>query len=312
MTDFYTSTEIKVSFVGKAAPQRVLALGFFDSVHLGHRKLLGFTRSLAAGSGYVPSVYTFDNDFFEALGVNEKLVFTLSERISVLEELGFAKENIVVGSPAKDVVKTTGEDFLNFLKEINVKAVVCGSDFRFGAGGALGTEQLKDWGALNDVPVFVVPLLTEWNRKISSRDIREYLELGEVVIANHFLGRRFFIRGVVEHDRGVGKSFGLPTVNISTDRRKALPGDGVYATSVIMPDGSRFKGVTNIGSRPTFGESHKAVETHILDFDGDLYGKTLTVEFTDRLRSIFKFDSKEELKAQILQDIERVRSTTDD
>ena len=196
--------------------------------------------------------------------------------------------------------------------KLNVGAVVCGADFKFGAGGNMGAEELKNWGKTNGIAVFVMPLMTEWNRKISSRDIREYLETGEVRIAEHFLGRRYFMRGVVEHDRGVGKSFGLPTVNISVDSRKLIPAEGVYDTRVRLADGAVYRGVTNIGARPTFGEDRKAIETHILDFDGDLYGKTLSIEFVDRLRGIFKFDSKEELRAQILQDIERVRSDTDD
>ena len=186
---------------------------------------------------------------------------------------------------------------MNFISSLNVAAVVCGADFKFGAGGNMGAEELKNWGKTNGIAVFVMPLMTEWNRKISSRDIREYL---------------YFMRGVVEHDRGVGKSFGLPTVNISVDSRKLIPAEGVYDTRVRLADGAVYRGVTNIGARPTFGEDRKAIETHILDFDGDLYGKTLSIEFVDRLRGIFKFDSKEELRAQILQDIERVRSDTDD
>lgn len=313
MTDYFAETRVYcVSLKRQARKKRVLALGFFDSVHVGHRKIIDFSMKIAAEFDLTPSIYTFDNDFFRALGTDEKLVFTLAERSAILTGLGFRPENIIVGTPSEEVIKMSGESFLDFIASLNVGAVVCGADFKFGAGGNMGAEELKNWGKTNGIAVFVMPLMTEWNRKISSRDIREYLETGEVRIAEHFLGRRYFMRGVVEHDRGVGKSFGLPTVNISVDSRKLIPAEGVYDTRVRLADGAVYRGVTNIGARPTFGEDRKAIETHILDFDGDLYGKTLSIEFVDRLRGIFKFDSKEELRAQILQDIERVRSDTDD
>lgn len=313
MTKYCVETQILQYCVLKKRPKKkVLSLGFFDSVHIGHREIIAVSARMAREFGMVPAIYTFDNDFFKALGSDEKLIYTLSERMTVFSEAGIAPENVIVGSPSETVIKMSGEEFLDKMSLFNVGAVVCGADFRFGSGAACGTDDLKAWGAAHGIPVVVVPLKTEWQRKISSRDIREYIGIGEVKLAEHFLARPFFVRGTVEHDRGAGRKNGLPTVNLSVDPRKLLPADGVYYTRVILKDGSAFKGVTNIGSRPTYGVRERALETHIIDFKGDLYGKTLTIEFKDRLRGIFKFDSKEALRAQILEDIEKVRGTIDD
>ena len=250
MTDYFAETRVYcVSLKRQARKKRVLALGFFDSVHVGHRKIIDFSMKIASDFELIPSIYTFDNDFFRALGTDEKLVFTLAERSEILCSLGFAPENIIVGTPSEDVIKMSGESFLNFISSLNVAAVVCGADFKFGAGGNMGAEDLKNWGKVNETAVFVMPLMTEWNRKISSRDIREYLETGEVRIAEHFLGRRYFMRGVVEHDRGVGKSFGLPTVNISVDSRKLIPAEGVYDTRVRLADGNEHRRKTHVRRR---------------------------------------------------------------
>lgn len=290
----------------KTERKRIIALGLFDSVHLGHRSIIDYTFETAKRLNMTPAILTFDNDFFSALGRSDKLIYTLHERVKILEELGFSNQNILVQPSDVQYMSLSGEDFVRYLKQLNAGAVVCGGDYRFGKGGKWGAADLcklsRDYG----IAPFVCPLIKEWDRKISSSDIREYLGIGEVKLAAHFLGRYFSVSGEVVHDRGVGKSFGLPTANILTDPRKILPADGVYDTRAII-GGKIYPSVTNVGSRPTFGENKGAVETHIIDFDGDIYERELTVIFVERLRGIFKFDSKEELRRQILSDIETVR-----
>ena len=154
------------------------------------------------------------------------------------------------------------------------------------------------------------PILAEWNKKISSRDIRKYLENGEVKTANSLLGNRYFVEGEVVHGRGVGATYGLPTANLNVSDEKVIPLDGVYDTRVKV-GGEWYKGVTNVGTCPTFDFHRRTVETHILDFSADIYGEIIRVEFVERIRCVVKFNSLEELKAQIYDDIEKVRESND-
>ena len=308
MTDIFlrSVTQEYASRIRLKERKRVIALGLFDSVHRGHRSIIDYTFRTAERLRMTPAILTFDNDFFVALGRRDKLIYTIHERVKILEDLGFSRENILVQPSDPAFLGMNGEEFVRYLLRLNAGAVVSGADYRFGRGGRWGAAELcrltKEYG----IAPFVCPLVKEWERKISSTDIREYLGIGEVKLAAHFLGRYFSATGDVIHDRGVGKSFGLPTANIRVDSRKLLPADGVYDTRALI-DGKALPAVTNIGSRPTFNEGKPAFETHIIDFYDDIYEKELTVVFIERIRGIFRFDSKEELKNQILSDIETVR-----
>lgn len=290
----------------KTQRKRIIALGMFDSVHIGHRSVIEYTFECAKRLGMTPAILTFDNCFFEALGKNEKLIYTLKERIGILKKIGFSASDILVQPSDPAFLSMSGEEFVSYLCRLNAGAVVCGADYRFGKGGKWGVSDLCRIARGYGISAFVCPLVKEWERKISSSDIREYLGIGEVKLAAHFLGRLFGVTGEVVHDRGVGKSFGLPTANIITDERKLLPADGVYDTRVVI-GGKKLPAVTNVGSRPTFGEGKRAIETHIIDFDGNIYEQEITVLFVERLRGIFRFDTKEELRMQILSDIETVK-----
>ena len=289
---------------------RMLALGFFDCLHRGHREIVSRMLSVCELCNLEPHIFTFDDDFFEALGSDTRLVYLLEERLELFEEAGILRKNTLIASPSADFLEISADDFLAMLDGYKLSAVIAGEDFRFGKGAAYGMDDLEEWARSRGILAIRQPLLKEWDRKISSSDIREYLAMGEVAAANALLGRRYFVEGSVLHGRGVGKSFGLPTANLTLSPEKLLPFDGVYETRTVV-DGVKYRSVTNVGTCPTFGETVKGVETHIIGFDGDVYGKKIRVEFVDRIRSIFRFDSKEELKRQIESDVRRVTESDD-
>ena len=289
---------------------RMLALGFFDCLHRGHREIVSRMLSVCDLCNFEPHIFTFDDDFFEALGSKTRLVYLLGERLELFEDAGIPRKNVLIASPSADFLEISAENFLEMLDGYKLSAVIAGEDFRFGKNAAYGIAELEEWARKRGIIAIKQPLLKEWERKISSSDIREYLSLGEVAAANALLGRRYFAEGTVLHGRGVGKSFALPTANLTLPPEKLLPFDGVYETRTVV-DGVRYRSVTNVGACPTFGETVKGVETHIIGFDGDVYGKIIRVEFVDRIRSIFRFDSKEELKKQIESDIRRVTDGDD-
>ncbi len=310
MTDILTEELKPCAEQTKTTGGYMLGLGFFDSLHYGHRKLMQNVKALAVKYDLEPAVFTFDDDFYAALGMPElKYIFTLEERISIIRnEIGIDK--IFVATPSSRFINKSGEEFLQYLEENNVKGIVAGEDFRFGQGAEYGVKELGEWAKATDKIMVIQALISVGGKKISTRDIRRLLNYGEVSLTKNLLCRRYFIDGQVAHGRGVGNGFQMPTANIYAPDNKELPEEGVYSTRVLI-DGVRYKAVTNVGGCPTFDNAKKGVETHIIDFNGDLYGKTIRVEFAERLRGIHKFQSVPELKAQIDKDIRRVLQEND-
>ena len=292
-----------------AKPKYMLALGFFDCIHVGHRSLLGNLSAVSALYNLTPAVFTFDDDFFKALGKTDKLVYNLEERRKIfLDEFGISK--VFVGAPSNEFLKMSAEEFTAYLEKIGVGGIIAGEDFRYGQNAECGMKELSAWAMGKGVICITQPIMTEWNKKISSRDIRKYLENGEVRTANALLGNRYFIESEVVHGRGVGATYGLPTANLNIQDEKVVPLDGVYDTRVKVGN-EWYKGVTNVGTCPTFDFHRRTVETHILDFSADIYGEIIRVEFVERIRCVVKFNSLDELKTQIYDDIERVRESND-
>lgn len=290
-------------------PKYMLALGFFDCIHVGHRSLIANLCALADMYNLTPSIFTFDDNFFKMLGKTDKLVYNLEERKNIVfEEFGI--EKVFVGAPTKDFLKMTAEEFLVYLENLGIGGIIAGEDFRFGVNAEAGMKELTNWAISKGIICITQPILSEWNKKISSRDIRKYLENGEVGSANSLLGSRYFLCGEVVHGRGVGATYGLPTANVNIDDDKVVPLDGVYDTRVKVGE-KWFKGVTNVGTCPTFDFHRRTIETHILDFSDDIYGEIIRVEFVERIRCVVKFNSLDELKAQIHNDIQKVRESND-
>ena len=268
-----------------------MLLGGFDGLHVGHRSLLARAKS----SGLPVGIMTI-------VGCKDKGIFTFAEREIIFKENGV---DFVFELPFEEIKTLSPLTFLQMLKEnFTPSLFVCGGDFRFGAMAQGNPEIIKQWG---HVPIEVLPLLKIEGEKVSSRSIKKHLTEGEVTQANVLLGERFFLLGEVIKDRGVGRTIGFPTANILYPQDKFPLKQGVYESYVVV-DGVPYKGITNYGARPTFDNGRVITETYLDGFDGDLYGKTLKVEFVRYLRDITRFDSVETLKGQLIKDIERVRN----
>ncbi len=268
-----------------------MLLGGFDGLHVGHRRLL----SRAQASGLPVGVMTI-------VGGKEGALFTPAEREDIFRRSGvdFAFE-----LPFSEIKDLSPENFAEVLRsEFSPKLFVCGEDFRFGAGAKGTPSTLKEGG---QVCVEVLPLLEMAGEKVSSRTVKRLLKEGEVARANELLGEPFFLLGEVQSDRKVGRTIGFPTANIAYPQEKFPLKKGVYETRVKL-DGKVYEGITNYGARPTFEDASVWTETYLDGFRGDLYGKTLKVEFLRFLREIVKFDGVEELKRQLEYDIRRVRT----
>ncbi len=285
--------------------RKIFALGFFDGVHLGHQALLSACKALAAERGCATAAITFEAHPLSAF-TNEypPLLSTLSDRVALLGQFGM--EQIVNFPVSGQIMATPWQDFLQALLEEGAAGFVCGDDFRFGSKGAGDVHRLREFCEEKGLPCIVVPEQTLDGVRISSSHIRTLLEAGDLAQAERFLGHPFVFTGQVVHGRALGRTIGIPTANLAVPEKQLLPKRGVYACRACVGE-SCYAAVTNIGSRPTVGGHHVTVESWLLDFDGDLYGKDVTLEFCEFLRPERKFDSLETLKAEIRHNAQQTR-----
>lgn len=259
-------------------------------MHLGHRQLL----SCAKAQPYPIGVMTI-------FGGKGECIFSKEERELVFQKAGVDFVFELSFSKIKDL---SPKEFLTYLQaELSPKILLCGEDFRFGAGAQGDPATLED---IDGVTTKVLPLLEMDGKKVSSYEIKKCLAEGAIPQANALLGERFFLIGEVVKDRQVGRTLGFPTANIFYPQDKCSLKKGVYETRVTV-DGKTYKGITNYGTRPTFQDETLLTETYLDGFEGDLYGKRLQVEFVRYLRDVKKFDGAEALKKQLQTDIRRVR-----
>lgn len=281
----------------------VIALGFFDCVHIGHRSLIEKAKALAKNLGVKSAVLTFDDNFFTALDRDTKEIFTLSERLQILKDTGI--DEIIVIKTDKDFFAQPGEAFLYGLLKRGVTGIIAGKDYRYGSAASCGTEDLYNYCRKNGVILEVAKTVMRDGKKVSSTDIRAAITRGDIKTANALLGREYSVSGAVVHGKGRGRTLGLPTANILAPEIKLLPLAGVYRTKTLI-DGVLYDSLTNAGGQPTFGSGGTVIETLIKGYSGDLYGKDIEVKFIRRIRDIIKFESAEALKAQIMRDISEV------
>ena len=282
----------------------VLALGDFDGVHLGHRKLLETTVRLAADIGGRAGVYTFRINTKKMLGAKDfSLLTTDAEKNELFAALGI---DFVCADEFEAVKDFTPEEFCAYLaKRFAPSAVVCGENFTF------GSDSLRRLLGAYGCKVEIVPSVVLDGVCVSSTAVRRLIADGDMEKACRFLGYAYFIRTKVVHGAELGRKLGFPTVNQLEYSGKAVPKFGVYAC-LCRVDGKSRPGVVNVGVRPTVsqGLSHPPVvfETHILDFKEDLYGRDITVSFCKMLRPEKKFASLDELQANVLKNIEQTRA----
>ncbi|MEG0275437.1 MAG: bifunctional riboflavin kinase/FAD synthetase [Coprobacillus sp.] len=281
------------------------ALGFFDGLHIGHMALIKEVIKEADEMGYKKALMTFDHHPLYILGVmkEEQYLTTMDDRIRILEEMGL--DYLFVIEFTKEVAALKPLDFIQkYIISQNVKHVVCGFDFKFGDKNSGNSQTLKD---CHEFKTSVIDEVMFHNQKISSTRIRDILQKGNINEINHLLGREYCISGKVIKGRQIGKTIGFPTANVDYNAY-FLPCGGVYATKVYLDD-EVFIGMCNIGYNPTFVALDKpSLEVFILDFNRNIYGCDLHVEFYHLIRKEQTFSSKDELVKQLYNDQEYVRA----
>lgn len=275
----------------------IAAIGMFDGVHLGHRAILDALAEQAVASGREPIAFTFAVHPRETLtGACPGLITDIEQKRSMISPVA----RTVVLDFGKDDFAMTAVEFLERLKTAyGVDAVVMGYNNHIGSD-----RRDAGWLAANcDTEIFEVGRYCDGAEAPSSSRIREYILNGDVAAARELLGHAFAVRGTVVHGREIGRTIGFPTANIEpADPRQILPADGVYAVAVHIGDELK-RGMANIGTRPTLSDGRgKTLEVNIFDFEGELYGKTVSVDFLGRLRPESAFADLDALKAQLQRD----------
>lgn len=295
--------------LAKFKPQKktFLSIGIFDGVHLGHQRLLSHLKQKAESKGCLSGVVTFKTHPESVLspGITIPWLVQLEDRIALIREIGI--DIIAVLSFTPELSQLSAREFVQILKNsLRMCGLIVGPDFALGRNREGNIESLRALGRELGYSVEVFPPITLDGTVISSSTIRQLLLQGDVRRVEKLVGRRFTIKGqIVSGDRR-GTRLGFPTANLQIEPDQALPADGVYATIAYI-DGQPLLAVTNIGVRPTFGGDKRLVETHVLDYDGNLLGQQLKIEFLERIREEKRFAKAEDLKAQINRDIEKAR-----
>ena len=284
----------------------IFALGFFDGVHLGHQALLRACRMLCDSCGCRAAAVTFAaHPDTLVLGKTPRLINTIEDRAQLLKDFGM--DEVVVLPFDKQMQTMPWGDFLSLLRECyGAEGLVCGHDFRFGNRGEGNAQLLTQWCREHGLSCCVVPELKLDGATVSSSHIRSLLEAGKPEEAERFLGHPHILSGEVVSGRKLGRTLGIPTANLALPEEAVKLPHGVYACKAAV-DGETYLAVTNIGSRPTVGGHRITVEPWLLDFDGDLYGKRLTLSFYSFLRAEVKFPSLEALKEEILKNAAETR-----
>ena len=289
---------------GEARRPVVMTIGNFDGVHRGHQAILRRVRERAAEMGALSAVLTFFPHPARVVRPEAAplLIETLPQRLRNLEAQG-AQAALVVRFDA-ETARIAAEDFARiFLGEaMRARGVLVGENFRFGHRQAGDVKMLSALGGTYGFEVEVVPPVEEDGAIISSSGIRQAVREGRVEAAQKMLGRAFALAGEIRPGTGVGRKLVVPTLNLET-AQELLPKNGVYATEAVV-QGNVYRAATNIGTRPTFEGTRLAIESHLLGFSGELKEGPLELRFHRRLREERKFSGAEELKAQVLRDVE--------
>lgn len=280
-------------------------IGYFDGMHKGHQVLIEKTIEMAKKYHCESALITFDPDPWVTIkhAKNVKHISTMRERLNRAVEYGI--QNIIILDFTTEFSQLSPEDFVQqILSKISLKGIVCGFDFHYGVMGKGSAETLKQTEGLE---VEVVQPIEDDLGKISSTRITKCIEEGKMQEASKMLGYNFRISGIVVHGRNKGHSIGFPTANLQFDPEYILPRTGVYAGFVIIQN-KRYKAMINLGHNPTFNlREDISLEANIFDFNKDIYGKFITIEFIEFIREEKKFSSKGNLIMQLEQDIVTIK-----
>lgn len=284
----------------------VASIGFFDGVHRGHRYLIEQVKREATERGLDAMLITFGRHPREVLQRDyvPKLLTSTIEKQQLLQKAGITRVETL--DFTREMSRLTAREFMEKIlqDQLGVKVLVMGYDHRFGSDGGTHEDYVR-WGREVGIEVLQAQEMPE--EYVSSSECRRLLQEGDVEKTASLLGHHYLLTGTVGEGHHVGKRLGFPTANVNPERGKVLPRDGVYAVWVVTEDGTRRKGMLNIGHRPTLDNGEeRSIEVNIIDFDEDVYGKTIQMEFVCRLRDEQKFNSLESLQQQLAEDRKRV------
>ena len=288
--------------------QKVMALGFFDGIHVGHAALINKIKQRAEETGAEPAVLTFDvhpdNLVFKK---TVPLINSAKDRENILSRC-FGIDDVVVIHFNQRVMHMDWQDFIDeLIDEMNLRWIVVGHDFCFGYKGLGTAEKLKAYCAERGVGCDIIPAVCRDGVVVSSTLIRQLIETGEMEKANEYLGHPHTLTDVIRTGYHLGTKMGTPTINMSFPQGVIIPRHGVYAAMAYI-DGQEYMSVTNVGIRPTVSDSGNVnVESFLLDFCGNLYGHRARIDFYKFLRPERKFDDVNELAAQIKSDAQTPR-----
>jgi riboflavin kinase/FMN adenylyltransferase len=301
----FDSAERWREFYGASGRNSVLAIGNFDGIHLGHQAILKQAVERAAETGAVATALTFEPSPLKVLRPESapKRISTSEQRLEWFRAVGV--ESAVVLPFTVELSKLTPEEFVEriLVEELQVRAVLVGENFRFGHKQAGSTALLRELGQKLGFEVIALAAVRAHGEVVSSTVIRREIAAGDVTQAGRLLGRPFVLTGEIVGGTGTGRKFTFPTLNLKPEQ-ELLPAPGVYVTRTLLVGEARSRrSVTNVGVRPTFGGTALTVETHLLDYAGDVAAKRIELRFWKRLRPEEKFSGPEELRAQIRRDI---------
>lgn len=289
------------------AVKPVVTVGTFDGVHLGHREVISELKRISALSGGESIVFTFEPHPRIVIAPNEdslRLLSTQNEKINLIEEIGV--DHLVIYPFTSDFSRLSYNEFVTkiLVGKMNISSLVVGYDHRFGQGRKGDFRSLELLSKALNFKVEQLSQLLVDNKVVSSSKIRLALESGDISKANSFLGYRYSVSGKVIEGKQLGRKLGFPTANIKTfEHNKLVPGDGVYAV-FVEAGGVIFKGMLNVGIRPTvnYNADHKSIEVHIFEFDIDIYNSAITLFFVEKIRNERKFAGIDELQEQLIKD----------
>ncbi len=290
--------------------KRVIALGFFDGVHIGHGELMKRTKQRAAELRAMPSVLSFDvHPDTLVFGREVPLINSAIGREEIIRRC-YGIENVVFIHFNRHVMQMDWRDFLeDLIRDLQICHIVVGHDFCFGYKGLGTAARLRDYCAEHGLGCDVIPPVMLDGQIVSSTHIRELIAAGQIEEANRWLGHPHTLADTVHSGYHLGRKLGTPTINMFFPHGVVVPRHGVYASKVFLESGENYIAVTNVGVRPTVSQDERvSVESHLLDYSGNLYGRQARVEFYAFLREEIKFESFEALSRQIHRDAEAAKA----
>lgn len=292
-----------MQIIDRCEKKSAMALGNFDGLHKAHMEIINSCVEYARKNSLLSGVLLFDRHTSEVFGGTVGILTTMEEKLRILEGSGIDFVHIMHFD--KETAGVEPEAFIDRISnDFSVDAFFVGYDYTFGKGAKGTTKILKELGEKEGFKTVVTDCVRLNDTVVSSTTVREAISEGDMERAEVLLGRRYFILGNVVKGFGNGTKFLYPTANVEIKENKFLPPDGVYK-AVAVVDGKKYRSAVNIGKNPTFDAKKRTVESFLLDFEGELYGKEIKVEFLERIRPERKFQNTEELKKQIEKDIKK-------